>query len=67
MHFGNVSETNGELAARNNLRSRRYCEGARLKFWRRSRDPKKGNRDEAVEIHYTIPPATQAMRENNEA
>ena len=27
--------------------------GARLKFWRRSRVPKKGSRDEAVEI----PPA----------
>ena len=24
------------------LRSRRYCVGARLKFWRQSRDPKKG-------------------------
>ena len=24
--------------------------GARLKFWRRSRVPKKGSRDEAVEI-----------------
>ena len=35
------------------LRSWRYCVGARLKFWRRSRVPKKGNRDEAVEI----PPA----------
>ena len=35
------------------LRSWRYCVGARLKFWRRSRVPKKGSRDEAVEI----PPA----------
>ena len=34
------------------LRSWRYCVGARLKFWRR-RVPKKGSRDEAVEI----PPA----------
>ena len=25
--------------------------GARLKLWRRSRVPKKGSRDEAVEIH----------------
>ena len=32
------------------LRSWRYCVGARLKFWRRSRVPKKGNRDEAVGI-----------------
>ena len=30
------------------LRSWRYCLGARLKFWRRSRVPKKGSRDEAV-------------------
>ena len=35
------------------LRSWWYCVGARLKFWRRSRVPKKGSRDEAVEI----PPA----------
>ena len=47
--------------------------GARLKFWRRSRVPKEGSRDEAVEIpyfsrlrrqisldYYTISPATQA-------
>ena len=26
----------------------RYCVGARLKFWRRSRVPKKGSGDEAV-------------------
>ena len=31
------------------LRSWRYCVGARLKFWRRSRVPKKGSRDEVVE------------------
>ena len=35
----------------NSLRSWRYCVGARLKFWRRSRVPKQGSRDEAVEIH----------------
>ena len=35
------------------LRSWRYCVGAGFKFWRRSRVPKKGRRDEAVEI----PPA----------
>ena len=35
------------------LHSWRYSVGARLKFWRRSRVPKKGSRDEAVEI----PPA----------
>ena len=34
------------------LRSWRYCVGARLKFWRRSRVPKEGSRDEAVEIPY---------------
>ena len=36
-----------------NLRSWRYCVGARLKFWRRSRVPNKGSRDEAVEIPIT--------------
>ena len=30
------------------LRSWRYCVGARLKFWRRSRVPKKGSGDEAA-------------------
>ena len=30
------------------LRSWRYCVGVRLKFWRRSRGPKKGSRDKAV-------------------
>ena len=57
------------------LRNWRYCVGARLKFWRRSRVPIKGSRDAAVKSHltilqrlrgqisldyYTIPPATQA-------
>ena len=32
------------------LRSWRYCVDARLKFWRRSRVPKKGSREEAVGI-----------------
>ena len=32
----------------NSLRSWRYCVGARLRFWRRSRVPKKGSMDEAV-------------------
>ena len=32
------------------LRSWRYCLGARLKFWRRSHNPKKGVGDEAFEI-----------------
>ena len=32
------------------LRSWRYCVGARLKFWRRSRVPKEGSREEAIEI-----------------
>ena len=64
--------------ARVSLRSWRYCVGARLKFWRRSRVPKKGSRDEALKSYsttlhrlrrqisldyYTIPPATQARRE----
>ena len=35
------------------LRSWRYCVGARLKFWRRSRVPKKGRRDEAVEMYFS--------------
>ena len=35
------------------LRSWRYCVGARLKFWQRSRVPKKWSSDEAFEI----PPA----------
>ena len=43
---------------RYSLRSWRYCVGARLKFWRRSRVPKKGSRDEgdgsAVQSHSTI-------------
>ena len=30
------------------LRSWRYCVGARVKFWRRNRVPKKWSRDEAV-------------------
>ena len=34
----------------------RYCVGARLKFWRRSRVPKKGSRDEAVDYITTAPP-----------
>ena len=53
------------------LLSWRYCVGARLKFWRRSRVPKKGSRDDYSTIlqrlrrqispdYYTIPPATQA-------
>ena len=56
------------------LRSWRWVR--RLKFWRRSRVPKKGSRDEAVKSHstilqrlrrqisldyYTIPPAMQAI------
>ena len=32
------------------LRSWQYCVGARLKFWRQSRVPKKGSRDAAVKI-----------------
>ena len=34
------------------LRSWRYCVAARLKFWRRSCVPKKGSRDEALEISH---------------
>ena len=33
---------------KDSLRSWRYCVGARLKFWRRSRVPKKGSGDEAA-------------------
>ena len=56
------------------LRSWRYCVGARLKFWQRSRVPKKGSRDTTLlqrlrrQIaldYYTIPPATQASRARN--
>ena len=32
----------GVIRTNYSLRSWRYCVGARLKFWRRSRDPKKG-------------------------
>ena len=43
------------------LRSWRYCVGARLKFWWRSRVPKKGSRSEAVFLaaspHVTAPPS----------
>ena len=43
------------------LRGWRYCVGARLKFWRRSRVPKKGSRDEAVFLaaspQVTAPPS----------
>ena len=41
----------------NSLRSWRYCVTARLKFWRRSRVPKKGSRDEAVFLAAS-PPVT---------
>ena len=40
------------------LRSWRYCVGARFKFWRRSRVPKKGSRDEAVEFLAASPLVT---------
>ena len=58
MTYRGGASTNGKCACGMtnsfpSLRSWRYCVGARLKFWRRSRVPKKGNRDEAVEI----PPA----------
>ena len=39
---------NSEIQFKLSLRSWRYCVGARLKFWRRRRVPKKGSRDEAV-------------------
>ena len=49
------------------LRSWRYCVGARLKFWRRSRVPEKGRRLNFSRLrreisldYYTIAPATQA-------
>jgi len=39
-----------DFEAPGSLRSCRYYVGARLKFWRRSRVPKKGSRDEVVGI-----------------
>ena len=46
------------------LRSWRYCVGARLKFWRRSRVPKKGSRDEAVEVFLAASPLVTAPPSN---
>ena len=43
------------ITTNDSLRSWRFCVGARLKFWRRSRVPKKGSRDEAVEISRGFP------------
>ena len=45
-----VGLATGNVDIEYSLRSRRYCVGARLKFWRRSSVPKKGSGDEAVEI-----------------
>ena len=45
---GGVAINAKECSEKTSLRSWRYCVGARLKFWRRSRVPKKGSRDEAV-------------------
>ena len=44
--------------SRISLRSWRYCVGARLKFWRRSRVPKKESRDKAVEFLAASPLVT---------
>ena len=52
-HTWDLTLVRGFNRGKNSLRSWRYCAGARLKFWRWSRVPKKGSRDEAVEI----PPA----------
>ena len=41
---------------RASLRSWRYCVGTRLKFWRQSRVPKKGSRDEATLRKSSNPP-----------
>ena len=46
------------------LRSWRYCVGARLMFWRRSRVPKKGSRDEAVEVFLAASPLVTAPPSN---
>ena len=46
------------------LRSWRYCVGAVLKFWRRSRVPKIGSRDEAVEIFLEASPLVTAPPSN---
>ena len=43
------------------LRSWRYCVGARLKFWRRSRVPKKGSRS-AAKSHSTTTQYRQLRR-----
>ena len=45
-------------------RSLRYCVGARLKFWRRSRVPKRGSRDEAVELFLAASPLVTATPSN---
>ena len=64
-----------QIKRQNSLHSWRYCLGLRLKFWRRSRDPKKGVgtrscsrgfrrsgplRRQILLDYYTIPPASQA-------
>ena len=43
-----IQMTQNKKQASGSLHSWQYCVGARFKFWRRSRVPKKGNRDEAV-------------------
>ena len=43
-----VRATNDSKAS---LRSWRCCVGARLKFWRRSRVPKKGSRTKRLKYH----------------
>ena len=48
--LGEAGNSNEYNVCKTSLRSWRYCVGARLKFWLRSRVPKKGSRDEAVEI-----------------
>ena len=47
----------------NSLRSWRYCVGARLKFWQRSCVPKKGSRDEVVEIPSRLRPSWLLRRQ----
>ena len=60
------------LSCVNSLRNWRYCLSSRSKFWRQSRDPKKGVRTSGLRLswrpsrqislsNYAISPATQAI------
>ena len=51
----------------NSLCSWRYCLGAWLKVWRRSRDPKKGSEDEAFEILFLAAHAAKSHSTSTQA